>query len=81
MPDRRRERHRRFCTGFLNQGVNPLVRAAGGRPALVRIPDFMLDVAALPKSAKRGSGGLFDHVVGAGKERLGNIQTERLGRL
>ena len=25
--------------------------------------------------------GSFDHLVGAGKQRLGNIQTQRLGRL
>jgi hypothetical protein len=29
----------------------------------------------------RKPAGLFDHFVGAGEQRLGNIQTQRLGRL
>src|SRR5438552_2674161 len=31
--------------------------------------------------APQETGYLFDHLVGAGEERLGNIQTERLSRL
>src|SRR4029079_5895069 len=65
------------CGSIRIKSSNPPARAVGR--TMPTVPSLLLDVMPVSSLRSERQPKLFDHLVGAKQERLGNCEAERLG--